>query len=257
MLAARLRAQTTYRGSFALEVLGNLAGTGMEFAEIYVIFHNVRALGGLDVRAALLVFTLSRVGFSIADGLAGSLDEIPRLVRTGMVEVLLLRPLSLLGQLVTADIALRRFGRAVVSLVVLAVVLTTTPIPWTPARVLLVVITPLTGAAVFVALFVTAGAVQFWLVDGAEVTNAFVYGGSYASSYPASVLPDPLRILFTFVIPTAFVSYLPTLVLLGRPGPAWLPAWLGWWVPLVGVLALGTALLAWRSGVRHYTGAGG
>ena len=54
-----------------------------------------------------------------------------------------------------------------------------------------------------------AGGLQFYLVDGAEFTNSFVYGGSYASQLPGSVLLAPLRILFTFVIPATVVAYLP------------------------------------------------
>jgi ABC-2 type transport system permease protein len=257
VLGARLRAQTAYRGSFAIQLLANLAQGGLDFAEVNVIFHNVRALGGLDFRATLLVFALSNVSFAIADGVAGSLDEVPRLVRTGTLEVLLLRPLSLIGQIVTADIALRRFGRAGTAVVVLAVAVRLTPVDWTPSRVVLLAITPLTGAVVFVALFILAGSVQFWLVDGSEVTNAFTYGGNYAASFSAAVFPPPLRAFFAFVVPTAFVGYLPVLALLDLPGPALLPAWLGWWVPVLALLALGAASLAWWSGIRRYTGAGG
>jgi ABC-2 type transport system permease protein len=257
ILGARLRAQTSYRGSFAMQLLGNLAQGGLDFAEVYLIFHNIRMLGGLSLRASLLVFALANLAFALADATAGSLDEMPRLVRSGTLEVLLLRPLSLVGQLVTADLALRRLGRAVTAAGVLAVALGLAPIAWTPSRVLLLLVTPVAGAAVFVALFVVAGAVQFWLVDGAEVTNAFTYGGSYAASFSAAVLPLPLRTFFAFVVPTAFVGYLPTLALLGLPGPQWLPSWLGWSGPGVAVLALGVAALLWRSGVRHYTGAGG
>jgi ABC-2 type transport system permease protein len=257
VLGARLRAQTAYRRSFAMQLVANLAQGGLDFAEVYVIFHNVRVLGGLDLRAALLVFALSNLSFAIADGIAGSLDEVPRLIRTGTLEVLLLRPLSLIGQIVTADLALRRLGRAVTAVLVLAVALRLAPVTWTPARLLLLAITPLTGSVLFIALFVLAGSVQFWLIDGAEVTNAFTYGGNYASSFSAAVFPWPLRAFFAFVVPTAFVGYLPVLALLDLPGPPLLPAWLGWCVPVMAMLALAVASLAWRAGVRHYTGAGG
>ena len=257
VLGARLRAQTTYRGSFALQVLGNLAQGLLDFAEVYVIFHNVRALGGLGFRPAILVFALANLSFAIADCATGSLDDMPRLIRTGTLEVLLLRPLSTIGQIVTTDLALRRLGRALTAGLVLAAALWLNPVPWTPWRVGLLLVTPLTGATLFGALFVLAGAVQFWLTDAAEVTNGFTYGGSYAASFPASVLPLPLRAFFAFVVPTAFVGYLPALALLGLPGPGWLPSWLGWCVPAVAVLAVGAAASAWRAGVRHYTGAGG
>ena len=38
--------------------------------------------------------------------------------------------------------------------------------------------------------------------------------------------------LFTFVIPATLTAYLPALLILGLPGPAFLPAWLGWFAPL-------------------------
>jgi viologen exporter family transport system permease protein len=104
---------------------------------------------------------------------------------------------------------------------------------------------------------VCAAAAQFWLVEGSELTNAFTYGGSYAASYPASVFSLALRVLFTFVVPAAFTAYLPALALMDRAGPGWLPAWLGWCTPLAAAGSWGVALLAWRAGLRHHTGAGG
>ena len=66
-----------------------------------------------------------------------------------------------------------------------------------------------------------------------------------------------MRIFFTFVVPAAFTAYLPTLVILGKPGgdvaePTW-----AWWLPMAAAWVWGVALLSWRFGVRHYQGAGG
>ena len=64
--------------------------------------------------------------------------------------------------------------------------------------------------------------------------------------------------LFTFVVPAAFTAYLPTLALLGLPGPG-LAARLAGLVACrcAGVVAWLVALAGWRLGLRHYTGAGG
>ena len=47
-------------------------------------------------------------------------------------------------------------------------------------------ISPFVGGAIFGALFVMAGGVQFFVIDGAEFTSAFVYGGAYAGQLPAA-----------------------------------------------------------------------
>ncbi|HVE62469.1 MAG TPA: ABC-2 family transporter protein [Mycobacteriales bacterium] len=257
LLGARLRAQTSYRASFALDLLANVGIGLLEFCEIYVIFHNIDVLGGLDWQEALLVFALSNIAFSLADLGFGHLDELPRYLRAGTLDAMLLRPLPLLGQLVTSDISLRRLGRTAIALVVLAYALPTAVADWTPAKLLLVLVTPIAGAAVFAALFVCAAALQFWLVDGGEVANAFTYGGSYVSQYPSSVLHVLLRSFFTFVVPASFVAYLPTLVLLDRSPPTGLPAALGWCAPLAAMAMSVVAAAWWRQGIRHYTGAGG
>lgn len=256
LLGARLAAQLGYRTSFALDVLANIGIGLLELCEVYVIFSNVTVLGALDVRQALLLFALANLGFSLADLLAGHLDELPTYLRSGTLDAMLLRPLPLLAQLVTSDVSFKRLGRSALAIAVLVYALPAVP-SWTPAKVVLVVVTPLAGAAVFAALFVVAGAVQFWLVDGGEVANAFTYGGSYVAQYPASVLNVLLRGFFTFVVPATFVGYLPTLVLLDRTPPGGLPAGLGWASPLAAALVWGVAMLVWRRGVRHYTGAGG
>ncbi|WP_216843486.1 ABC transporter permease [Phytoactinopolyspora alkaliphila] len=256
LLGSRLRAQMAYRRSFAMDAIGSIAVGMFEFAEIYVIFAKVEFLGGLDFAAAALLFALANLGFSLADMVVGHADQLPTYLRAGTLDAFLLRPLPVLTQLITSDIALRRVGRAGMAVVVLAIALPLNDIAWSPAKVGLLVTAISAGVSIFAALFVCAAAVQFWLIEGSEFTNAFTYGGSYASQYPASIFVLPVRVLFTFVIPAAFVGYLPTLVLLDLPGPPGLPSWLGWCGPLMAVVTWGVALIGWRAGIRHYTGAG-
>jgi len=257
VLGARLRSQLAYRTSFWLDVFGAVMVAVTDFTEIYVIFHNVPTLGGLDLPAAMLVFGLATIGFAFANMVCGELDTMPQFIRTGTLEVMLLRPLPLLAQLITADVRLKRIGGAVVGLVTLVLGIRLAHVAWTPQAAALAAVTPLLGAALFSALFVAAGALQFWLVDSPEVTNSFTYGSAYASRYSGAALPLPVRLFFAFVVPAAFTAYLPTLAILARPGPPWLPGALGWYGPLAVAIAWTVALLLWRAGVRRYTGAGG
>jgi viologen exporter family transport system permease protein len=257
LVASRLRSQLQYRTSFAFDVVQSMLTTATGYVEVLAVFSNVRVLGDLDVRRALLVYGLATLGFGIANGVVGQLDTIPDYIRTGTLEVFLVRPQPVLAQIVTSDVQLRRLGSALVGAGTVGVALVVNPITWTPAHVALLVLTPLTGALLFAALFVAAGALQFWLVDAAEVTSSFTYGANYAAEFSAAVFPVPLRLLFAFAVPASFAAYLPAAAVLGLPGPVWVPAWLGWATPLVAGAAWGLALLFWRRGLRHYSGAGG
>jgi ABC-2 type transport system permease protein len=257
VIASRIRAQRSYRTSFALDLLGSLLIGLTEFGEVWVVFHNVDALGGLDFNAILLLFGLSNMTFSLADLVVGHLDELPRYVRTGTLDAFYLRPQPVLAQLMTSEFQLRRLARTAVALVALGAGLAVNDVPFDVRTVSLLVLATVCGVAVFAGLFVCAAGVQFFLINGAEVTNAFTYGSSYASMQPTSIFPNPLKVLFGYVIPAAFTAYLPTLAILELPGPTGLPSWLAWCAPIAAGWVWLVALGLWRWGSRHYQGGGG
>jgi ABC-2 type transport system permease protein len=256
LVRSRVAAQASYRASFGVDVVTQMFLVVVEFVEIYVIFHQVDSLGGFSFAEVALMYGLASAAFGIADGVVGHVDRLPFYVRTGQFDAFLLRPLSALGQLVTSDFSLRRIGRVAIGFVVLATALTFVDIDWTPARVALLMVTPLAGAIVFSSVFIATCAIGFWLVEGMEFANAFTYGGNYLSSFPFNIFGNVMRRFFTFVIPAAFVAYLPTLALLGRDDPAGLPGWLSWCALPMALLAAAAAGLVWRTGLRHYVGAG-
>ncbi|GAB2545392.1 ABC transporter permease [Nocardia heshunensis] len=257
VLGSRLRAQRAYPLSFATDLLSAFLIGLVEFGEMWVIFHNVPRLGGLDLDGMLLLFGLSNTCFAIADMVMGHADTLPTYIRMGRLDAFYLRPQPLLLQLMTSDLQLRRVARIAVATTVLSLGLARNGIAWTPAHVVLFALTLLSGIIIFAGLFVCAAGVQFFLIDGAELTNSFTYGGSYASMQPTSVFPTPMKLVFGFLVPVAFTSYLPTIALLGLPGPALLPNWLAWAAPIAALWVWSAALFLWRLGTRHYQGGGG
>lgn len=254
---SRIRAQRAYPLSFATDIAAAFLIGLLEFAEMWVIFANVPQLGGLDLNAMLLLFGLSNTAFALADMIVGHADTLPTYIRMGTLDAFYLRPQPLLLQLVTSDIALRRIARIAVAATVLGIGIVRNDIDWSAAHLALFAITLVSGVAIFAGLFICAAGVQFYLIDGAELTGAFTYGGSYASMQPTSVFPTPMKLVFGFLIPVAFTSYLPAIALLGIPGPALLPGWLAWCSPVAALWVWVLALTAWRLGTRHYQGGGG
>ena len=164
--ASRVRAQRTYRASFVLDVLAAGLVTLTEFGEVWVLFHNVDVLGGMTLSQVMLAFGLAEMTFSAADMLVGHVDELPTFLRAGTLDVYYLRPLSVLGQLVTTDLQLRRLARAGAGAVVLVVGAVLADVDWTWDRAMLLVLAIGCGLVIYAALFVAAAGLQFFLVDG-------------------------------------------------------------------------------------------
>ncbi len=257
VLASRIRAQRSYRANFVIDLVSSAVVGLVELAEVWVLFHNVPVIGGLSFPAVLLVFGITEVAFSGAQLVVGHVDRMPTFLRAGTLDVLYLRPQPVLLQVVTSDIQLRRLARATVGVVSLVVALRINEIDWSAAHVALLALTLVSAFVTHTAMVVAAGGAQFFLLNGAEATNAAVYGGRYAATQPASIWPTPLVLLFGFLFPMAMTGYVPTLWLLDLPGPALLPTWLAWCTPLFALSTSGIAAVAWRLGIRHYQGGGG
>jgi ABC-2 type transport system permease protein len=256
LIQAQVRGQAAYRTSFVLDLAGNALIPVIDVLVILALFRVTRSVGGFTAFEVLTMFGLSTTSFALADLAVGNIEKIRVYVRQGLLDAVLLRPLSALGQLVALDFTIRRISRVVVALAVLGLALSRVNVQWNAARIGLVVIAPLFGALFFAAIFVMTATVAFWWIDSGEFANAFTYGGRDFTAYPVSVYGGVFRVLFAYCLGFAFVAYYPALALLGRVDPLGSPAWVAWSSPLVAVVAAGFAAVVWRFGLRHYRSTG-
>ena len=256
LLGGQWRSMMAYRASFVVEMISNIGGTALDVIAVLVIFRATPTIAGFTLTEAILMVSLSSCAFNLADFVVGNIDRLTTYVRTGMMDTVLLRPLSALSQLVFMDLPLRKALRVALAVVVLVVALGLNDINWTPARVALALLVPVAGAVFFGAIFVLSASLAFWWVDSGQLGNAFTYGGRDFTSYPVPVYAGWFRAVFAYGLGFAFVAYQPALALLGRTDPLGLPGWTGYVSSLVALLAAGIAALVWRSGIRHYRSTG-
>ena len=257
MIAAMwIRSTMAYRVSFAITAFVNFAATAFDFLAILLMFSQVDRLGGYSLAEIALLYGCTSTSFGLADLAIGSMDRLGRRVRDGTLDTLLVRPAPVLAQVAADRFALRRLGRVTQGLMILGYALLALDISWTPAKVLLMPVMLLSGAAIFCAVFVGGAAFQFVAQDASEVQNSFTYGGNTLLQYPPTVFAKDLVRAVTFVLPLAFVNWLPALYVLGRPYPLDLPHWVAFLPPLVAAGCCALAGAAWRVGLRSYRSTG-
>jgi ABC-2 type transport system permease protein len=251
-----VRSTMAYRASFAMTLFGSFAATALDFVSIMLMFSRVDALGGYRLPEVAFLYGLASVAFGIADLAIGSMERLGRRVRDGTLDTLLVRPAPVLAQVAADRFAPRRLGRIVQGGLVLGYALSAVDVVWTPLKAAVVPMALLSGGLVFCAVFVAGAAFQFVAQDASEVQNSFTYGGQTLLQYPPTVFARDLVRGVTFVVPLAFVNWLPALYVLGRPYPLDLPTWAAFTPPLVAVACCALAGLAWRAGLRSYRSTG-
>jgi ABC-2 type transport system permease protein len=257
LLRAQVRGQASYRTSFAFDLVANAMIPAVELLSILALFQVTRTLGGFSTSEVVVMYGLAATAFSVADLAVGNIEKIRDYVRQGRLDAVLVRPMSVLGQLVSLDFAPRRTARIAVAFTTLVVAVDRSGIARSPAHMALIGSTVMCGAVFFAAVFVTTATVAFWWIDSGEFANGFTYGGRDFTSYPITVYSGPFRVLFAYGLGFAFIAYAPTVALLGRPDATGLPSFFGWLgTPLAATVLVVVAALVWRSGVRHYRSTG-
>jgi ABC-2 type transport system permease protein len=76
------------------------------------------------------------------------------------------------------------------------------------------------------------------------------------TSYPVEAFGHWLQRIVVFVVPVAFVAYLPAAGLLGKPMPLGLPTAAAWSAPFVALLTALVARAVWGTALRHHRSTG-
>nr|BEK66040.1 ABC transporter permease [Kitasatospora purpeofusca] len=251
------RAIMSYRASFVMMLCANVVVTFLDFVVVILMFRHTDTLGGWTLPELGFLYGTSALALGLANLFVGSIDALGERIRTGTLDIMLVRPAPALAQLCAERFSLRRLGRPAQAVAVLVWSLTALDVHWTWDRVLLLPVLVVCGTLIFAAVFIGFASLQFWWGEAKELQNSFTYGGATVLQYPPTVFAKELVAGTVFGVPLAFVNWLPALRILDRPDPLGLPTAFQYASPLAAVLALAVAGLAWRAGLRTYRGAGG
>jgi ABC-2 type transport system permease protein len=254
LLRASLRAQLRYRLSVAFDGLGYFVIFWSEFAALWILFGHFGRLADWSVAEVMVCYGLAHLGYALSELVARGFDFLAPLTRTGAYDRLLLRPVSTTVQLLGHEFALHRFGRLVQSLAVLVWGLEKLGQPVTTGGVALLGLAAAGGCALFSGLYVLQGCVGMKTLQNLEAFNILTNGGPEVAQVPMAIYPRPFRLVYTFIVPLAGVTYYPVLTCLSRAdGALWLAGWLG---PAGGFAFLGLALLVFRLVEQSYVSTG-
>lgn len=245
-----LASQTEYQVNVLFDLLamgGNLAGSLFVMS---LFFRGGRSLGGWSWPEALVVLGV----YTMLDGLASTvlrpnLSRIVSHVQEGTLDFVLLKPIDSQFWLSSRTFALGGLPEIVSGLGLMGWAAAVAGARPTPAVVAAAILLLLASITILYSLWFVLATTSIWFVktwNATEVLRATLTAGRY----PMSAYPQTLRLLFTVVIPVAFLTTVPAEAILGRP------SWSG--LLAAGGMALSCFALSrwfWRLALRSYTSA--
>lgn len=251
-----LRGQMQYKLSFVMMAIGNFILSFTEFLAIWALFDRFKNLRGWTLPEAAILYGIVNVAFALAELVGDGFDMFGSMIKAGDFDRLLLRPRSTVLQLMGQNLRLMRLGRLVQGLLILFWGAFALQVAWSPAKLILLIVSIIGGICLFIGLFILEATTAFWTVESLEIFNTATYGGVETAQFPLSIYSPWLKRFFTFVVPLACINYFPSLAILERSTQAGIPALFCWLAPLIGIIFLIVMLQVWKIGVRHYCSTG-
>jgi ABC-2 type transport system permease protein len=225
----------------------------VQAAAFSVIYLNVESINGWDLwRSVLFVGT-----FTLIDGIYMflyffGLIRIPEIVNSGKLDLYLVKPFDPLLHLSFDSVDPGSGFLAIPALFLIGTAAANLGMEigfWNFAGYALGILLML---VLMYSLMVLVRIPAFWFGRATAFQNAENSLAEFAFRIPGKVWTGALRILFCAALPYGLIATFPATIFFGEAG-------LGDWALAIGVTCAFTlfARLAWRAGLRRYSGAGG
>jgi ABC-2 type transport system permease protein len=253
---AGLRSGLQYRTDTIVVIVMALVFQGTGFAFVWVVLSRFGSLGGWTLGEIAFLYGLRLTIHALAGAIAGPVFNLEWTVRTGDFDRYLVRPVAPLVGFLTQRVEVSILGDLIGGLAIFAAANTAVAIAWSPIAIGYLGLAVVGGALVEVAWRVLVGALTFRLLTSQWLEFLVDSVFSTYGNYPLGIFGSALSWAFTFLVPIAFIGYLPASVLLGRTPELIVDPVIAYAAPLVGLAWVLVSARVFAHELRHYQSSG-
>lgn len=240
-----------YKLSFLLMVTGRFIMTFGELIALKFLFSGFIQIKEYTYGDVLLCFSVIQMSFTFAELFGNGFKTFSSMVRRGEFDRMLLRPRSLILQVIGSRFEVGRTGPLLAAVITLVLGIRYSRITWNLMTVWTMAAMIIGGTLLFIGLFMLEASFCFFSVEDMSLINVLTYGAKAHGKYPIDVYGKGILRFCTYVIPYTLIQYYPLQFLLGKTRH-----WQLAFCPLgiIGFLLL--CYFLWQFGVRHYKSCG-
>ncbi len=251
IIAQDLKSKMSYRADFIISTFGMLLTNIVGFMSFYILFKNFPSINGWNYHEMLFLYGFSLIALTPLQCLFDNNWNLRMQVESGDFIKYCFRPINIFFYFISEVFDVKGLGQLVFGTGVLVYAWTALGIPVNIRIIIQLILLLITASLFMIAIMNVAAATCFWIVRSGYVMIVMFRFKDYAR-YPVSIFDGIFKIIFTFVIPIAFIAYYPGIVIL-RPNEIPLLSKLS---PLFGILFFWLSYRFWMLGAEKYDGTG-
>ena len=251
ILIQDLKSKMSYRADFVISNIGMIVSNLVGFVTFYILFQNFPSINGWTMYEMLFLYGFSLIALTPVQCFFDNNWNLRYVVKTGDFIKYCFRPINIFFYYISEVFDVKGLGQLAFGVGTLVYAWRHLAIPVTAATIAQTLLFLIAASLFMIAIMNFAAATCFWIQNSGYIMVIMFRFKDFAK-YPASIFNTVFRIVFTFVIPIAFIAYYPSLVIL-RPDSV---PFLSWFSPLIGLLFFYLSYHFWLLGARKYDGTG-
>ena len=251
-IAQNIKIKLEYKADFIIMLISGSALQLLGLLFLSVLFSKIPPIQGWTMWEIVLMLAAIFITEGIVSFAFEGMWRTMRLINLGDLDRMLLRPVSPILQIVTYDLGVHGIGNVVTGVILFFIALGQTHIVWTVDRILFMPVFLISAAAIRTAISFAANCSAFWLTSFYNAFPLMVYQMADFGKYPSTLYIQPIQFFITFVLPYAFIAYIPAVYLFNKePWGLW-----AWSVPVVALWCIVLARTVFYRGLRQYDSPG-
>lgn len=249
----QIRSTVEYAADFWIGIVGAmmLQASGLVF--ISALFTQVPEIAGWSVWNIVVLYGLAMIPTGLRELFCDGFWTLRSRVNTGEFDRVLVRPVSPALQSATALVSIHGFGGVILGTVLLVMGLSRSDVSlqwWTIPYLLIVIVC---STVLVSAISMVINLTGFWEPSAQSALPTMLALMIDFAKFPLDIYNSAIRTIITFVLPYAFISYFPALLLLDRD-TNW--KWLGLATPIAAIWIVLVTRFLWGKALNRYQGVG-
>ena len=196
-----------YKLSFLLMVIARFMIAFCELVAIQFLFSGFTQIKGYTYGDVLLCFSVIQMSFTFAELFGSGFKSFSGMVRGGGFDRMMLRPCSLILQIMGNGFAVGRIGPLFTAIVTLVLGIRHSQITWSIITVWTMAAMIIGGMLLFVGLFMLEASFCFFSIQDTALINVLTYGAKSHGKYPIDIYGKGILRFCTYVIPYTLIQY--------------------------------------------------
>lgn len=249
----QLRTAVEYNTDFWIGIAGATLTQVSGLVFISALFSQIPEVEGWTVWEIALLYALALIPKGLTELFCDGPWALRPLVNSGEFDRLLVRPIPPALQTATRIASIHGLGQTGLGIVVFVMAGNRIALDWSIGKALFLVMILVSGTVMIGAINYLVNLIAFWEPSAdSAIPTLFSVMIDFAK-FPLDIYNVLIRGLITVVLPYAFITYFPALVLLDKDSSL---RWLGYLTPLVAATIVLVTALLWRLGINRYQGVG-